>query len=371
MSVVRLSDDQWTDIIRGSRERAGPGAGATSPVPARTGDLVSSGRTARPTSETRAAKPKRPTGPRVAYVVGLEADAPNEDWGVFEGGLDALVQSFQPAPVMTHVELLLPPAEASASARGGGGGGGEGEERINFATYLGKRADWGTQFGDAEDFYLGKNFDAWRATPVVAWDAANRLRDECELEHVHTPYAPVLRLYNYPFSIPPLRSLAWTIDDSPKTPAHCAALSARILRRALPETELPMSSAWYGPSTLFLEMTREERMRTYSRQLNDVGELRATAEVEEDETDAELGEQALLRGSDGDVRELTQHACHLGTEKLARKAIDAAVNHDPTMARMWQKNLAKALMRWAHVRGSAEGHPRVAEEKERERDEAW
>ena len=71
------------------------------------------------------------------------------------------------------------------------------------------------------------------------------------------------------------------------------------------------------------------------------------------------------------MRELTQHACHLGTEKLAHKAIDAVVNHDPTMARMWQKNLAKALMRWAHVRGSAEVHPRVAEEKERERDEAW
>ena len=40
------------------------------------------------------------------------------------------------------------------------------------------------------------------------------------------------------------------------------------------------------------------------------------------------------------------------------------------MARMWQKNLAKALMRWAHTRGSAEVHPRVAEERERERDEA-
>jgi len=357
MSVVRLTDDQWSDIIRGSRERAG--ASATGDAPSLDGGLGN-----RPLSEPWPSK--RPTGRQIAYVVGLEADAPNEDWGFFERGLDTLVQSFQPAPVMTHVELLLPPEEPSASTAKRAT-----TDRVNFATYLGKRADWGTQFGDAEDFYLGKNFDAWRATPVVAWDAANRLRDECEANHVHTPYASGLRLYNYPFSVPPLRSLAWTIDDAPKAPAHCAALSARIMRRALPETDLPMSSAWYGPSTLFLEMAREGRMRAYARQLSDdLGDTRATVEIEEDAQDAETGEQALLRGSDAEVRELAQRACHLGTEKLARKAIDAVVGQDPTMARMWQKNLAKALMRWAHTRGSAEVHPRVAEERERERDEA-
>ena len=262
--------------------------------------------------------------------------------------------------MLTHVELVIPPNDPSSS---GSPASNDDEARMNFATYLGKRADWGSQFGDPEEFYLGKNFDAWRATPVLAWDAANRLRDECETHHVKTPYAAWFRLYNYPFSVPPLRSLAWTLDDAPKTPAHCATLSARILRRALPETELPMSSAWYGPSTLFLELASERRMRAYQRQILDYDQSRSLPEVEEDAAAAERGERTLLYGSDLEVYRLGQHECHLGTEGVARKAINAVVEGDATMARMWQKNLAKALMRWTQLRGAAEEHPRVAEER--------
>ena len=352
MSVVRLTDDQWSNIIAQSRSRH-----KNNECPP-TGDLV-------PRAETPPPNPsrKRTTGRSFGYAVGLEADSPNADWGIFERGIDALVQSFQPSPVLTHIELAIPPAlpQEGASTSQYHDFHSDGRH-VHFATYLGKRADWGSQFEDSVDFYLEKNFESWRATPVIAWDAANRIREECEYNHTCTPYAPIYRLYNYPFSIPPLRSIAWTLDDQPKTAAHCATLSARVLRRALPEIDLPNSSPWYGPSTLCLELASERRMRAYQRQISDYDASRSIAEVEDDSTFADRAEHVLLRGSDLEVCRLTQEECHLGTEALARKAMSAVVNHDATMARMWQKNLAKALMRWSHVRGAKEVHPRVADE---------
>ena len=104
-------------------------------------------------------------------------------------------------------------------------------------------------------------------------------------------------------------------------------------------------------------------MRAYQRQIIDYDQARALPEIEEDAAFAERGERTLLYGSDREVYRLEQHECHLGTEGIARKAINAVVEGDSTMARMWQKNLAKALMRWTQTRGDAEEHPRVAEEQ--------
>jgi len=342
MSVVRLSESQWSDILsrRGEADAGSPSG---------TGDPIGSGDSIAPDATKRAERTtrRRSTGRRVAYVVGLEADQPNAEWSVFQRSIDKLVQSFQPSPVMTHVELVMPPSEEGLPP----GTSPDLDPHINFATYLGRKANWGTTFENAEDFYLGKNYDAWRATPVVAWDAPERLREVCHEHHVGTNYAPGWRLYNYPFSIPPLRSVAWTIDDTAKAPAHCAALTARCLKHAIPETDLPNSSAWYGPSTLFLEMARKSRMRAYMSQLDDEDPRRTAEDIKASAEDAAIGENALLRGSDLDVQRLTQLQCHLGTEQLARKGIEATLNDDPTMARMWQKHLGKALMKWAHVRG--------------------
>ena len=325
MGSVRLSEAQWSQI------------------------LAKSGRNQESTGDYAGGAKAKPSRSRsVAYIVGLEADSPDANWTFLQRSIDTVVQSFQPSPVLTHVELVLPPPEDGLPA----GTSPNADPHMNFATYLGRKAGWGTTFENAEDFYLGKNFDAWRAIPIVAWDAPQRLRSVCESQHVETEYAAWYRLYNYPFSVPPLRSFAWALEDEPKTPAHCAALTARCIRHALPESELPNSSAWYGPSTLFLEMGRKARMQGYQKQLNDMGPPLSESETAANEEDANIGENALLRGSDRDVKELTQLQCHLGTEKIAKKGIEATLRDDPIMARMWQKHLGKSLMKWAHVRGA-------------------
>lgn len=168
---------------------------------------------------------------KMVYMLAIEGDGPDRAWRWWERALDAVVQAAQPAPSLTHVELFIPPID-------------EGDDP-HFSTYLGKTSGWGSSFGDGTSFYLDPhgNGPAWRAIPVLASDAVGRLRKECE-KHLDTPYGSAYRLFNYPFAVPPLRSLAWLVADEPGSPAHCAALTARCLRRALPELELTNSSAW-------------------------------------------------------------------------------------------------------------------------------
>ena len=114
---------------------------------------------------------------------------------------------------------------------------------------------------------------------IFSIDAVDRVRTECH-DHVHTPYPSMSRLLNYPFSVPPLRAFAGWLDDQPGTPAHCAALSARILRSAVPEISLPHASHWFGPSSLYLELSTPERMERALATQRPVG--RSKAEEEQD-----------------------------------------------------------------------------------------
>ena len=276
---------------------------------------------------------------QVAYLLMLEGDEPNEKWKWWETALDAVVQSAQPAPAMTHTEILLPPESAT--------------DEMHFALYLGKQAHFGSTFGGGLKFYLDPqgNAKSWRAVPIVGQDAVRRLRAECA-KHVGTNYGSVYRLFNYPFSVPPGRSMAWTLDDTVGSPAHCASLTARCLRRALPELGLPKPSAWYGPSTLYLELTRSSRMVSYKQYLDDAKTVQATVETERAATSAEM----LLRGSDDSVIKLSQEDCQSGIDLLTAKVVDAAINGDATIERVQQKNLARAMLRWSQVnRGGSAG----------------
>ncbi len=276
---------------------------------------------------------------QVAYLLSLEGDAPSPKWTWYETALDAVVQSAQPAPAMTHTELLLPPENDT--------------DEMHFALYLGKQAHWGSVFGGGKKFYLDPqgNAKSWRAVPIVGQDAVRRLRAECS-KHSGTPYGPIHRLFNYPFSMPPGRSLAWLLDDSVGAPAHCASLTARCLRRALPELGLSHPSAWYGPSTLYLELARESRMTSYKQYLADDATVKATVELET----AAKSADTLLRGSDDSVVALSHEECQCGIDLLTSKAVDAAVDGDVTAERLTQKNLARALLRWSQInRGGAAG----------------
>ena len=266
------------------------------------------------------------------YVLALEGDAPDSKWKWWEAALDVVVQTMQPAPSMTHMELLIPPTDEA--------------DDMHFAVYLGKSANWGRAFSGGPKFYLDPNGNgkSWRAFPIVASDAVKRMRTECD-RHRDTPYGSPYRLFNYPFSVPPLRSLAWMLDDSTGAPAHCASLVARCLHRGLPEINLPQASAWYGPSTLFLELSRKARTDSYRKLLEESETVRSTPETEE----AARATETLLRGSDDAVRALSDAECRGGVDALCKKCLIAASGNDPTVERLAQKQLAQGLLRWSQI----------------------
>jgi hypothetical protein len=323
MQKLRLNEAQWARILLESDQM---------------GAVRTSTRSMGASSDYT--PPEQGSVQQVAYLLSLEGDEPHAKWTWWETALDTLVQSAQPAPAMTHTELLLPPVTAY--------------DDMHFAIYLGKQAHWGSAFGGGRKFYLDPqgNAKSWRAVPVVGQDAVDRLRAECA-KHTGTSYGPMHRLFNYPFSMPPGRSLAWLLDDTAGSPAHCASLTARCLRRALPELGLSRPSAWYGPSTLYLELARESRMASYKQYLTEAETVKATVEVER----AAKSADTLLRGSDDGVVALSHDECQCGVNLLTSKVVDAAIDGDPTAERLMQKNLARALLRWSQVnRGATTAH---------------
>ena len=263
----------------------------------------------------------------VAYVMVLEGSAiPNPTWSVWQSALDGVVQTMQPAPAMTHVELCLAPNSR--------------RDDMHFATYLGSKAGWGSSFGGQRQFYLGHNAPNWRAVPIVCTDASARLRIECA-KHVGTPYS----LLRYMCALPPMRALAGLLPETAKTPAHCANLTARCLKAALPELKIQHSSNWFGPSTLFLELDSEPRRAAFHESLcgaepsvralaDDEGETRATHE--------------LLNGSDDDIRSLDENKCILALRRLTIRALEPGL--DEVARRIVQKQLATGLLRYSIVR---------------------
>lgn len=324
---LRLDESQWVEIL------------------AKSGKLAESVSTT--TTTAAAAGPSSPTTPgtqqsQTVYLLALEGDAPDAKWKWWEAALDAVVQTMQPTPSMTHSELLIPPEDEA--------------DDMHFAVYLGKSANWGRAFSGGAKFYLDPNGNAksWRAIPIMGADAVGRVRAECD-RHRDTPYGSPYRLFNYPFSVPPLRSLAWILDDSTGAPAHCASLVARCLHRAVPELNLPQTSAWYGPSTLFLELTRKARMVSYGKQIEEAETVRSIAETEE----ATRAAETLLRGSDDAVCALSDGECRGGVDLLCKKCITAAAGEDPTVERLAQKQLARGLLRWSQVARASAAHASV------------
>ena len=270
-----------------------------------------------------------------SYLLFLEGTDPSPDTPFWTRVLDSMVQGFQPEPALTHVELFIPPDGLA--------------DDVHFSTYLGKWADWGSGFPGGGEFYLGKNQLLWRAVPIMAMDAAPRLRRELEA-HRETPYGSCATLYRYPFSVPPLRAAAGLLSDTPKvTPAHCASLAARCLKAGLPELGLPNPSAWYGPTTLYLEMTRAGRMRSYAQQRQELEHLRTLPEHECTVDAAET----LVMGSDLQVMELDCELCTDAVEHLCDRVVRLGVGGDVAQQVEAQQVLGRALVRWSQLQRSA------------------
>ena len=277
------------------------------------------------------------------FLEGADAEA-GMSWGAWT--LDALVQACQPEPTMTHAELFVPPENA--------------DQEVHFSTYLGKQANWGSAFAGGQSFYLGTNKDLWVAVPVMCMDAAPRLRRELEA-HVGTDYGTCRRfLYNYAFAVPPLRSVAGWVDDRTNVaPAHCGSLTARCLRAGIAEVAPPNPSPWYGPSSLYLEMTSKERFERYAAQRS---ELRHTRSLPEEEAVIDAA-NVLVWGADTSVVELDDDTCAEAIEHLCDRAVEAGCYGDVRKQRETQHHLALALVRWSQLKRETVRALKRAQEK--------
>ena len=233
--------------------------------------------------------PAAPAVPGMVALMALKADATSGDASFAEAVIDRTVQFGQPYPAVTHVELWIGDRPAE-----------RGEDN-HFSTYLGARkgALWTSGLTDSKKFYSSA---AWSAIPIFAPNAERRARAECNL-HCGTPYPSAAVLWQYPMSIWPLRAFSGFLDDRINAPAHCAALTARILRSAVPEVSLMRPSHWYGPSALYLEMSTPERMERALAMQRPV--VRSQVEEEHDER---LGDILTLHSDDEVVAMSTSDA---------------------------------------------------------------
>lgn len=275
----------------------------------------------------------------LSFVLALEGTAPTASSTTLERVLEYLVRRVQPEPSITHIELFISPLE-------------DGEDP-HFATYMGNKktvppepytAGWGTAFEGGEKFYTdpGGNFDSWRAVPIVMKGATGTLRNEAK-KHVGTPYGMWWGTvpYLYLFAVPPFRALAGWLSDNAQDPAHCATLVARILKGAFPKMALDKPSSWYGPSTLFLELSRRARMEEYASIIPAVN----------------VATNKLVLDNDDDIKTMTAEQCQCEILHLSRLVIENSVSNNVGEERHSQKDLAKALLRWHYVkrRSSSDG----------------
>ena len=265
----------------------------------------------------------------LVFLLALEGNENSDPRiGMVERTVNTLVKTFQPNPVFMHTELFIPTEQK----------GGE----VHFSTYLGKHAAWGSEYGNDAAFYMGHNESHWRALPVMGKDALKMTRRSCTEEaDVPTPYS----LSGYVFSVRPLRAFAQWRDNTVGSPAHCASLCARVLSRAIPAIQLPCSDAWYGPSTLFIELSKQKRMADYHEHITET--TPSVISIPE-QNEWQQARETLLSGDNEAVRMLSTNACKEAVTHQAHLVIkERATTTDEARIRVLEKGIARMLIRWS------------------------
>ena len=291
-----------------------------------------------------------------AAMLFLQADKTSEDATWTKAIIDRTVQFGQPYPAITHCEMWIGERADKPS------------DDNHFSTYLGAKegAMWTSGLADSRGFYgcgnaVGEDTtwrmarSSWSAIPIFALNGAEQLRRECN-EHRGTPYPPAVLLWQYPMSAWPLRAFSGLVDDRLKAPAHCAALSARILRTALPDTTaLAHPSHWYCPSSLYLELATPSRMEQTLAAVQPT--LRATTQEEHLDQLADK----LAQHSDDEVATMRRGDAHKALQQLAIHVLragsraDIASEVDQDDFREAQERYARGLCRytWKHRKRDA------------------
>lgn len=224
-------------------------------------------------------------------------------WNAFTRVLDVLVRTLQPPPRMLHVELLL------VSATG---------ECHHFATYVGDKATWRDR---GADYY---RVHQWRALPIDGTSGVTDMAHACDRAD-SSPYS----LRRYVYATPILGWAARFLTERDRSPAQCAALTARIVRTALGERGhrlLPLPGARYSPSSLYNDLSNNAKFI-------DMGSFEA-----DNKPLVEHAIETLKRGTDVEVDELGPILRSEALKQLACDMRSQLVEHgdraDPFDARM-------------------------------------
>ena len=312
MSTAQFRTDEITALLRQA---------AAEPAGAETGEAASGSAAVKSSCD-------------VSYVIFLEPrEQADPTWSTAEWVVDEAIKYFSPNPALAHCELVLPPIPDSDGGH------------VHFATYMGRGgAGWQNQRNkeDGIGFYLIDNGARWRALPVFGPDAVRHVREAAQA-NLGAPYS----LAMYPTSVKPFRSLAGLWGDKPKHMGHCAVIAARVLKEAGLGAHVPHPSAWYSPSSLYNQLSHNlaAPLADSERQgLTSVAPIECQNTID-----------TLLRApmSYSTVRNLGDSRCIDAIRALTLRVCGSAGDSDPVAARIAQKQLASALLRWALLREDA------------------
>lgn len=266
----------------------------------------------------------------VVFALFLEpSDVKDARLSFVESLIDSAIRYFQPSPTMIHCEYIIPPNM------------GESSDKTQFATYLGRKAAWQTDLRDGFGYYLKEKADQWRAVPIFASNAGNRVRYEADKEE-GVEYS----LSRYITSAYPMRAFAGLLSSKRRAPAHCATLMARILNNALPEQKLSQVSAWYGPATLYQELCQKAAFAG----------VHVASQSSHISTEVENNIDTILRKpmTHENIAQIGDQGCMDAIRALTTRATDALVMRDSAAERITQQQLATALLRWVILRNDFE-----------------
>jgi hypothetical protein len=250
----------------------------------------------------------------VVYALFLEPG--QKTHSILERVLNFAIEKLQPPPAMAHVELVVPRAPGSSAP-------------VNFATYIGDTAAWRADRRENEDFYLLQHANSWRAVPVFRAQAARLTRQRCDASE-GVEYS----LSRYVTSAWGFRALSHLLPSGPRAPAHCATITARLLRAGA-GCALPQNDAYYGPASLY----RALQAALAAQRVSPADTLLADESIS--------AVESLLRGSDDVVRGIGDSQCVTAIRALTLKAAAAACTGEQSVQTLTQKQLATALLRWA------------------------
>ena len=238
--------------------------------------------------------------------------------------LDYAIRTFQGQPKLMHVELMLPPSKSE-------------QHLLHFATYLGSKSGWQLGHNENVEYYLrGENAGRWRAVPCFGVDAVARIRHECELER-GVPYS----MLRYVSSIYPFRALSGLLPDERRSVAHCATLTARVLKHALGDgAPTPEASNFYAPSSLYTAVAAHAAAVSAAWPV-DVADAETSGHVEH-----------LLRAPETaeTVAALGDAACAASVRALTLRVCSELQGGDAVSNALAQRQLATALLRWTILR---------------------